>query len=147
MRGAITSDDETEAGRKQLIIQLTEATIKCVENGDYEAYSRLCDPQMTSIEPETFGNVIEGMEFHRFYFENQNHRNKSATKSIMLKPHVNLLGSDSAVICYTRLEQIHEEGTGAFNTVESVETRVWHKRDGQWQLLHFHKSNTGSNAN
>ena len=37
--GAITADDETEAGRKQLIVQLTEATIKCVENGDYEAYS------------------------------------------------------------------------------------------------------------
>ena len=63
---------------------------------------RLCDPQMTSIEPETFGNVIEGMEFHRFYFENQNHKNKSASKSIMLKPYVNMLGPDAAVICYTR---------------------------------------------
>ena len=39
LAGAITPDDDTEAGRKQLIIQLTEATIKCMENGDYEAYS------------------------------------------------------------------------------------------------------------
>lgn len=25
---------------------------------------------MTSFEPEALGNLVEGMDFHRFYFEN-----------------------------------------------------------------------------
>ncbi len=28
------------------------------------------DPQLTCFEPEAFGNLIEGMEFHKFYFDN-----------------------------------------------------------------------------
>ena len=101
---------------------------------------------MTSIEPETFGNVIEGLDFHKFYFENQIQKHKTAIKSMMMKPHVTLLGPDAAVISYTRLEQAHEEDSGLFRTVETVETRVWHRRDGKWQLVHFHKSNSGSSA-
>ncbi len=28
------------------------------------------DPQLTCFEPEAFGNLIEGMDFHKFYFDN-----------------------------------------------------------------------------
>lgn len=31
---------------------------------------RICDPGLTSFEPEALGNLVEGMDFHKFYFEN-----------------------------------------------------------------------------
>lgn len=31
---------------------------------------KLCDPNMTAFEPDALGNLITGMEFHKFYFEN-----------------------------------------------------------------------------
>lgn len=31
---------------------------------------KICDPGLTSFEPEALGNLVEGMDFHRFYFEN-----------------------------------------------------------------------------
>jgi len=33
-------------------------------------YRKLVDPQLTCFEPETCGNLIEGLDFHRFYFDN-----------------------------------------------------------------------------
>ncbi len=31
---------------------------------------KICDPGLTSFEPEALGNLVEGIDFHRFYFEN-----------------------------------------------------------------------------
>lgn len=33
-------------------------------------FRKICDPGLTSFEPEALGNLVEGMDFHRFYFEN-----------------------------------------------------------------------------
>lgn len=32
--------------------------------------SKICDPHLTAFEPESMGNLVEGMDFHKFYFEN-----------------------------------------------------------------------------
>lgn len=32
--------------------------------------SKICDPHLTSFEPEALGNLVEGMDFHKFFFEN-----------------------------------------------------------------------------
>lgn len=37
-------------------------------------FSKICDPGLTSFEPEALGNLVEGMDFHRFYFENRRFR-------------------------------------------------------------------------
>lgn len=34
------------------------------------SFRRICDPGLTSFEPEALGNLVEGMDFHKFYFEN-----------------------------------------------------------------------------
>uniref|UniRef100_A0A8C8EIE5 calcium/calmodulin-dependent protein kinase n=1 Tax=Oncorhynchus tshawytscha TaxID=74940 RepID=A0A8C8EIE5_ONCTS len=57
--------------RKQEIIKITEQLIEAVNNGDFEAYAKICDPCLTSFEPEALGNLVEGMDFHRFYFDNR----------------------------------------------------------------------------
>ncbi|KAL2303069.1 hypothetical protein Nmel_010528 [Mimus melanotis] len=56
--------------RKQEIIKITEQLIEAINNGDFEAYTKICDPGLTSFEPEALGNLVEGMDFHKFYFEN-----------------------------------------------------------------------------
>ncbi|KAM6130517.1 calcium/calmodulin-dependent protein kinase type II subunit gamma isoform 6-T6 [Phoenicopterus ruber ruber] len=58
------------AMRKQEIIKITEQLIEAINNGDFEAYTKICDPGLTSFEPEALGNLVEGMDFHKFYFEN-----------------------------------------------------------------------------
>lgn len=34
-------------------------------------FSKMCDPAVTAFEPEALGNLVEGLDFHRFYFENR----------------------------------------------------------------------------
>ncbi|XP_019721488.1 calcium/calmodulin-dependent protein kinase type II subunit delta-like [Hippocampus comes] len=69
-----TVEDEDVKARKQEIIKLTEQLIEAINNGDFEAYAKICDPALTSFEPEALGNLVEGMDFHRFYFDNRKPR-------------------------------------------------------------------------
>ncbi|XP_051897074.1 calcium/calmodulin-dependent protein kinase type II subunit beta isoform X20 [Pristis pectinata] len=125
--------------RKQEIIKLTEQLIEAINNGDFEAYAKICDPGLTSFEPEALGNLVEGMDFHRFYFENLLSKNNKPIHTTILNPHVHLIGEDAACIAYIRLTQ-YIDIQGRPRTTQSEETRVWHRRDSKWQNVHFHCS-------
>ncbi|XP_069070401.1 calcium/calmodulin-dependent protein kinase type II subunit beta isoform X12 [Pleurodeles waltl] len=125
--------------RKQEIIKITEQLIEAVNNGDFEAYAKICDPGLTSFEPEALGNLVEGMDFHRFYFENLLSKNNKPIHTTILNPHVHVVGEDAACIAYIRLTQ-YIDTQGRPRTSQSEETRVWHRRDGKWQNVHFHCS-------
>uniref|UniRef100_A0A2K5R7L6 calcium/calmodulin-dependent protein kinase n=1 Tax=Cebus imitator TaxID=2715852 RepID=A0A2K5R7L6_CEBIM len=134
-----TIEDEDAKARKQEIIKTTEQLIEAVNNGDFEAYAKICDPGLTSFEPEALGNLVEGMDFHRFYFENLLAKNSKPIHTTILNPHVHIIGEDTACIAYIRLTQ-YIDGQGRPRTSQSEETRVWHRRDGKWQNVHFHCS-------
>ncbi|KAM6441336.1 calcium/calmodulin-dependent protein kinase type II subunit delta isoform 5-T5 [Liasis olivaceus] len=134
-----TIEDEDVKARKQEIIKVTEQLIEAINNGDFEAYTKICDPGLTSFEPEALGNLVEGMDFHRFYFENVLSKSNKPVHTIILNPHVHLVGDDAACIAYIRLTQ-YMDGSGMPKTMQSEETRVWHRRDGKWQNVHFHRS-------
>ncbi|KAM5272550.1 calcium/calmodulin-dependent protein kinase type II subunit beta isoform 22-T22 [Erethizon dorsatum] len=127
------------SARKQEIIKTTEQLIEAVNNGDFEAYAKICDPGLTSFEPEALGNLVEGMDFHRFYFENLLAKNSKPIHTTILNPHVHVIGEDAACIAYIRLTQ-YIDGQGRPRTSQSEETRVWHRREGKWQNVHFHCS-------
>ncbi|XP_052335210.1 calcium/calmodulin-dependent protein kinase type II subunit gamma-like isoform X11 [Oncorhynchus keta] len=129
----------TSQTRKQEIIKITEQLIQAVNNGDFEAYAKICDPGLTSFEPEALGNLVEGMDFHRFYFENLLSKNSKPIHTTILNPHVHLIGEDAACIAYIRLTQF-VDGLGHPRSSQSEETRVWHRRDSKWQNIHFHCS-------
>uniref|UniRef100_A0A670JSE2 calcium/calmodulin-dependent protein kinase n=1 Tax=Podarcis muralis TaxID=64176 RepID=A0A670JSE2_PODMU len=137
--GATMGLVEQGRSRKQEIIKITEQLIEAVNNGDFEAYAKICDPGLTSFEPEALGNLVEGMDFHRFYFENLLSKNNKPIHTTILNPHVHVIGEDAACIAYIRLTQ-YIDGQGRPRTCQSEETRVWHRRDGKWQNVHFHCS-------
>ncbi|XP_043958885.1 calcium/calmodulin-dependent protein kinase type II subunit gamma isoform X14 [Gambusia affinis] len=137
-----TNDEEEMKGRKarkQEIIKITEQLIEAINNGDFDAYTRICDPGLTSFEPEALGNLVEGMDFHKFYFENLLSKNNKPVHTTLLNPHVHLIGEDAACIAYIRLTQF-VDSTGRPRSSQSEETRVWHRRDGKWLNVHFHCS-------
>ncbi|XP_051496603.1 calcium/calmodulin-dependent protein kinase type II subunit beta isoform X1 [Apus apus] len=134
-----TIEDEDTKARKQEIIKITEQLIEAVNNGDFEAYAKICDPGLTSFEPEALGNLVEGMDFHRFYFENLLSKNNKPIHTTILNPHVHVIGEEAACIAYIRLTQ-YLDAQGRPRTSQSEETRVWHRRDGKWQNVHFHGS-------
>ncbi|CAG9816030.1 unnamed protein product [Phaedon cochleariae] len=91
--------------RRQEIIKMTEQLIEAINTGDFEAYTKICDPHLTAFEPEAMGNLVEGMDFHKFYFDNVLGKNCKAVNTTILNPHVHLLGEDAACIAYVRLTQ------------------------------------------
>uniref|UniRef100_A0A8C6U475 calcium/calmodulin-dependent protein kinase n=1 Tax=Neogobius melanostomus TaxID=47308 RepID=A0A8C6U475_9GOBI len=139
LKGTISHCAHFSAVRKQEIIKITEQLIEAVNNGDFEAYAKICDPGLTSFEPEGLGNLVEGMDFHRFYFDNLLSKNNKPIHTTILNPHVHIIGDDAACIAYIRLTQF-VDGQGCPRSSQSEETRVWHRRDSRWQNVHFHCS-------
>uniref|UniRef100_A0AAY4B4E2 calcium/calmodulin-dependent protein kinase n=1 Tax=Denticeps clupeoides TaxID=299321 RepID=A0AAY4B4E2_9TELE len=129
--------------RKQEIIKVTEQLIEAISNGDFESYTKMCDPSVTAFEPEALGNLVEGLDFHRFYFENLWSKNSKPVHTTILNPHIHLIGEEAACIAYIRITQ-YIDNNGMPRTAQSEETRIWHRRDGKWQIVHFHRSGAPS---
>ncbi|XP_022253438.1 calcium/calmodulin-dependent protein kinase type II alpha chain-like [Limulus polyphemus] len=127
---------------KSEIIKITELLIEAINNGDFESYTKYCDPQITAFEPEALGNLVEGVDFHKFYFNSVSGKNNKHINTTVLNPTVHLLGEDSACIAYVLLTQCVNK-SGIVYTEQTKETRVWRKMDGKWQNVHFHRSGVG----
>uniref|UniRef100_A0A8C1YIS1 calcium/calmodulin-dependent protein kinase n=1 Tax=Cyprinus carpio TaxID=7962 RepID=A0A8C1YIS1_CYPCA len=128
---------------KQEIIKVTEQLIEAISNGDFESYTKMCDPSVTAFEPEALGNLVEGLDFHRFYFENLWSKNSKPVHTTILNPHIHLIGEEAACIAYIRITQ-YLDTNGMPCTAQSEETRIWHRKDGKWQIVHFHRSGSPS---
>ncbi|XP_055858298.1 calcium/calmodulin-dependent protein kinase type II alpha chain isoform X1 [Episyrphus balteatus] len=138
----LSTNSQCSVARRQEIIKITEQLIEAINSGDFDSYTKICDPHLTAFEPEALGNLVEGIDFHKFYFENVLGKNCKAINTTILNPHVHLLGEDAACIAYVRLTQYIDK-QGHAHTHQSEETRVWHKRDSKWQNVHFHRSASG----
>ena len=124
------------ADQKELL-DLTQKLLDSIAEGNWETYISLCDPALTCFEPETMGHIVEGLEFHKFYFDNTH--GKSVRAETMVEPRVLLLGEDGAVVCYVRLVQ-RKDAEGRDVTHRFQETRVWKRVGGEWKHVHFHRS-------
>ena len=118
------------------IIRLTQQLLDSIATGDWETYDRLCDPTLSAFEPEAGGHLIEGMAFHRFYFDLEA---AGPAKTTISSPHVRFCGPDVALIAYTRLIQLLDESAKP-RTAVFQETRLWQRQNGQWRHVHFHRS-------
>ncbi|KAK2085497.1 Calcium/calmodulin-dependent protein kinase type II subunit delta [Saguinus oedipus] len=91
-----TIEGEYVKVRKQEITKVTGQLIEATNNGDSEACRKVCDPGLTAFEPEALGKLVEGMDFHQFYFENALPQSNKAIHTIILNPHVHLVRDDAA---------------------------------------------------
>ncbi|KAJ6217425.1 hypothetical protein RDWZM_008582 [Blomia tropicalis] len=134
-----TLEDEDTKARKQEVIKVTEQLLEAINTGDYESYAKLCDPTITAFDPAALGNLVEGVEFHKFYFDNVLNKTCKSISSTILNPSVHLLGEDAACIAYIRLTQYIDK-QGIPHSQQSEETRVWLRKEGKWQNCHLHRS-------
>jgi calcium/calmodulin dependent protein kinase II association protein len=118
------------------LLELNQRLLDSIAQADWNTYQNLCDPTLTAFEPEALGQLVEGMDFHRFYFERGPAGKLQQTT--MCSPRVRLLG-DVAVVAYVRLiQRVTAEGSTV--TIGSEETRVWQRQRGHWKHVHFHRT-------
>ena len=84
------------------LIQLTEKLLHSISSGDWKTYEQLCDVTLTAFEPEACGHLIEGMEFHRFYFDLK--QPNTSHQTTLVQPHVRMLGEDVGVVAKRRAQ-------------------------------------------
>lgn len=120
------------------LINLTECLLESIVDGNWDAYAELCDPSITCFEPEALGNLVMGMDFHRYYFSLERPKSPSPVQVTLASPHVRICG-ETAIVSYVRLTQVID-GAGNPTTRSSEETRVWNKQGGNWKHVHFHRS-------
>ena len=122
---------------KRELLELTRRLLDAIGCGDWETYQKLCAPDLTCFEPEARNQLVEGLEFHRFYFELGGHLGKHV--NTLCTPHVRMLGEDAALIAYVRLVQV-TDAAGVPSTSRFEETRIWERKDGEWLHVHFHRA-------
>jgi calcium/calmodulin-dependent protein kinase (CaM kinase) II len=118
------------------ILNLNKRLLRCIAEADWETYTELCDPTLTAFEPESLGQLVEGLDFHQFYFNLGGVKGGHLTT--MCAPKVRLMG-DVAVIAYVRLNQ-RLNADRAPTTTGFMETSVWQRQNGRWKHVHFHRS-------
>jgi ketosteroid isomerase-like protein len=119
------------------LLHLSQCLLDSIVTANWDAYADLCDPSLTCFEPEALGQLVEGLEFHRFYFNLDRSPGRKVNTTIA-NPQVRIMG-DAALVCYIRLTQtLDAAGSPVTRAVE--ETRVWQKQDGKWKHVHFHRS-------
>jgi ketosteroid isomerase-like protein len=125
----------TDASTQELL-QLNQSLLDCIAQGDWATYEMLCDHSLTAFEPEAQGQLVEGLEFHRFYFRLGGTRGPNQTT--MCSPRIRWIG-DAAIVTYVRLNQrLGPEGQPREAAFE--ETRVWQRQGDSWKHVHFHRS-------
>jgi hypothetical protein len=135
MRLAPEKTMNTDAVTQELLL-INQRLLECIAQGDWATYETLCDSGLTAFEPESEGQLVEGLEFHHFYFRLGGARGPHHTT--MCAPRVRLLG-DAAIVTYVRLNQrLGPDGQPQVKAF--AETRVWQRQDGAWKHVHFHRS-------
>jgi calcium/calmodulin-dependent protein kinase (CaM kinase) II len=118
------------------LLRLNARLLESIATGDWTTYQELCDPSLTAFEPESLGHLVEGMDFHHFYFKLGGF--SGAHHTTMCAPHVRVLG-DVAVVAYIRLNQ-RMGPDGKPLTTGAAETRIWQRQKGAWKHVHFHRT-------
>lgn len=119
------------------VLHATQMLLEAITSADWKTYEKLCDESLTCFEPEAPGVLVEGMDFHQYYFELGGAEGLHNTT--MASPHVRVIGEDMAIVSYIRLVQ-HQPGGSGTATSRSEETRVWVRRPEGWKHVHFHRS-------
>jgi calcium/calmodulin-dependent protein kinase (CaM kinase) II len=131
--------DTSECGSAELL-ELTARLLRSIAQSDWKTYAELCDAQISAFEPEASGHLVEGLDFHHFYFKLPG--GTAPRTDTIASPKVWMLGPDAGVVAYVRVVQRLDDAGNPFTSC-AQETRVWQRRGGQWKHVHFHRSSHG----
>ncbi len=118
------------------LLAANQHLLVAIAAGDWDTYAQLCDEAITCFEPEALGHLVEGLSFHKFYFDLPG--GDSPRNTTISGANVRILG-EVGIVCYTRLVQ-KLDGSGNPVTVSANETRIWRKVGSDWKHIHFHRS-------
>lgn len=126
------------------VLAATRRLLDAVSAADWKTYKELVADDITCFEPEAKGQLVEGLPFHKFYFDLAGEKAKAAAHvtTTLASPVVKMLGNDVGVVAYVRLVQ-KLDGSGAPVVSSSEETRVWVRMASGWKHVHFHRSLPG----
>lgn len=119
---------------EQEIYDLTINLLTAIRKGDIETYKLYSSEHLTAIEPETSSLVVEGLDFHVFFLS---HTQPKEFHIELVNPVIKVY-SDTAYIAYTLIENKFFEGK--FNLKNIFETRIYHKEQENWKMVHFHRN-------
>ena len=131
----------TLSERDRSILDINQAMLNCVVQGDWTTYASTCAADLSCFEAETNGVLAEGLPFHRYYFELPDDGAESTPSPVnvtMARPHLRWLNDDAVVLSYTRLTQRMVGGEAL--TASCCETRIWQRQGERWLQVHVHRS-------
>jgi calcium/calmodulin-dependent protein kinase (CaM kinase) II len=128
------------------ILDLLDQHLKSIWAGDLETYRATTGEDVTFYEWYISTQRIDGLDFH-LRETAANARAAAARRAAgelyeveheVLAPKVQFLDENVAIVTYTLLMR-YTTAAGVRHTQHN-ETRVFHRREGGWQLVHCHKS-------
>ncbi len=141
----ILSENARRPFSNKTVLAVNQQLLDSIASGNYGVYKKLCAEDLTCFEPESSGMLVEGLGFHKYYFDlgdkmaEEDAENKHLTNVTMSSPHVRWLGQEAVVVSYTRVDQTLGEGGNPITKTMS-ETRIWEVRGLTLVHVHFHKS-------
>ncbi|MBM4011530.1 MAG: DUF4440 domain-containing protein [Planctomycetes bacterium] len=126
------------------VLAATRRLLDAIAAADWKTYKELVADDITCFEPEARGQLVEGLPFHKFYFDLAAAKPKGASHvtTTLASPVVKMLGNEVAVVCCVRLVQ-KLDASGNPAVASSEETRVWVRMASGWKHVHFHRSVPG----
>ncbi|KAG0605816.1 hypothetical protein M758_9G089800 [Ceratodon purpureus] len=131
------------------LLQATVELLEGLDSGNYKTYQRYCHPSVTVFEPNSQGQLVEGMDLRNFKFNLGSATDRLSLtqrlRSTVVAPKVTILSSGVALVLYTRvLKTLNKPEDGDIEAYN--ETGVWQRlkvEDGprkDWKLVHYHRS-------
>lgn len=130
MNSETVISEETEEFRAALL-----ELLHTIEKAEVETYQQRVSEKVTCFEPETGGAKVKGRDMHIFFVKNSTAPDHYFFD--IIDPTFKISG-DLAYAAYTFLLAEISDGKTT-STTENV-TRIFQKEEGEWKMVHFHRS-------
>ncbi|MCY3414233.1 MAG: nuclear transport factor 2 family protein [Candidatus Heimdallarchaeota archaeon] len=117
------------------ILDILKRMLYGIRDGGEEVYKELVSESLTCFEPETQGHNVDGLDFHLFFMRTSKQQHPYHLE--LVDPRIRVYG-DTAYTAYTLLQNTYTPDGYKIKKVN--ETRIFHKEDGKWKMVHFHRS-------
>ncbi len=122
------------ADTTQELLALNQRLLDSIAGGDWATYQELCDPSLTAVEPESHGQVIEGL--------NSIVSTSTSAASAAAARQRNALRMSvswaTPLLSSTRGSSSALTPTGGVHSATS--RRALARKDGKWRHVHFHRT-------